>query len=298
MATKPRRTRRPNEPRPPRVMSAEEIAAAAPHDLEAGDRRPRGVGRPAVRRRRPGPRAAARAGGKRQESSSFASCRRTRRRWARCGMRTTRPHPKISGMQALWQRIQNKACGKDATEATSPEDQAQIDAAHEALRAAERARKAREKMAALRERLRNPPAPDAPELIGAIFDATGAVRGDLSTSSATTGIGNYTATHLLTVGGTWRACRLSPLLRELDSVEITGMGIQQPVGPGASHRSSRSTGYATSCCSCGSGGMAHGGRRGRYRPGYLRRPCTRDRGGGMGPRADARKLTRLPGALW
>jgi hypothetical protein len=70
---------------------------------------------------------------------------------------------------ALWERVRKVGRRQAACEATSPEDQAQLDAAHEALRAAERDRKAGEKMAALRGRLHNPPSPDAPELIGAIM---------------------------------------------------------------------------------------------------------------------------------
>ena len=221
MATKPRRTRRPNEPTPPRVISVEEIAAAAPHDLEtaiaaheawadrlfAADDPGRGL--PPVQA------AAARKQQLRQLQTHTEAVGPLR-------VAYDATSPEHQREQALWQRIQNKARRKAAAEATSPEDQAQIDAAHEALRVAERARKAREKMAALRERLHNPPSPDAPELIGAIMmqpELLEALEHKLREDQD----GTWTATHMLTAEELGVLCVCLHLLRELGSVEISGM---------------------------------------------------------------------------
>ena len=184
---------------------------------------------------------------------------------------------------------------KAAAEATSPEDQAQIDAAHEALRVAERARKAREKMAALRERLRNPPSPDAPELIGAIMmqpELLEALEHKLREDSD----GTFTATHMLTAEELGVLCVCLHFLRELGSVRSSGMGTSCPLAETrtAACRDRRAERRASPAAPP-TAALVH--RRGRCCPRQLRRPCTRDRGGEMGPRADARKLTRLPGAL-
>ena len=221
MATKSRRTRRPNEPRPPRVMSAEEIAAAAPHDLEAAI---------AAHEAWADRLFAADDPGRGLPPAQAQAARKQQLRQLQTHTEAVGPlrdaydatSPEHQREQALWQRIQNKARRKAAAEATSPEDQAQIDAAHEALRAAERDRKAREKMAALRERLHNPPSRDAPELIGAVLMQP-ALFEALEHKLRNDGTGNYTATHLLTVEEVGVLAVCLHLLRELGSVEITGM---------------------------------------------------------------------------
>ena len=255
MAAKTKRVRRPNEPTRPPLMSREEIEAAPPHVIEAALAAHEGWTDRLLVADDPGrglPRAQAQAARQKQprELEAHNQTAMLLREW------WEELSPERQQERAFSERFRSLGRRKAAAAATTPEAQAQLDAAHEALRAAERDRKAREKMAALIERLHNPPSPDAPELIGAVMmmpELLEAVEHKLRRDSD----GTYTATHQLTVEELGVLVTVLHLLRGLGSVEITGMASsarwprrEPPLVP--SHRSSRWTGYATSCCSCGS----------------------------------------------
>jgi hypothetical protein len=190
---------------------------------------------------------------------------------------------------ALWERVRKVGRRQAACEATSPEDQAQLDAAHEALRAAERDRKAGEKMAALRGRLHNPPSPDAPELIGAIM-ALPELLGALDHRLRADQDGTFTATHQLTAEELGVLCVCLHLLRESAPIRVEGMSTsarwprrEPPLVATPDLRGrAPSTAQTAAALVC---------RPQRYRPRHLRppHPRTRDR---MGPRAAARQLNR------
>ena len=94
---------------------------------------------------------------------------------------------------------------------------------HEKLAAQERDRKTREKIQALKQRLHNPPSPDAPELIGAVMmqpELLEALEHKLRQDQD----GTWTATHMLTAEELGVLVVCLHLLRELGSVEISGMG--------------------------------------------------------------------------
>ena len=79
------------------------------------------------------------------------------------------------------------------------------------------------RLAALRERLRNPPSPDAPELIGAVM-AQPELLEALEHKLRADQDGTFTATHKLTAEELGVLCVCLHLLRELGSIEISGMG--------------------------------------------------------------------------
>jgi hypothetical protein len=213
--------RRPNEPTRPPVISAEEIEAAPPHKLEealaahegwadrllAADDPGRGLP--------PAEAAAARQQHLRELETQTEMAARLRSHWE-----ATAPEKQQEAV--WWQRIQNKARRQAAAAATSPEEQARLDAAHDRLAKAERDRKAREKIARHKERLHNPPSPDAPELIGAVLmqpELLDALEHKLRQDSD----GTWYATHQLTVEELGVLVTVLHLLRELGSVEIAGM---------------------------------------------------------------------------
>jgi hypothetical protein len=149
MATK--RLRRPNESQRPKPLSTEELESAGPQALEkaitaherwsdkllAADDPGRGLP--------PAQAQAARQTQLQHLQANTVELSRLRSVWEATS-------PEGQREADIWQRLQNVGRRKQAHEATSSEDQAQLDAAHEALRAAERERKAREKMSALKER--------------------------------------------------------------------------------------------------------------------------------------------------
>ncbi len=80
----------------------------------------------------------------------------------------------------------------------------------------------REKIQALRQRLRNPPSPDAPELIGAVMMQP-ALLESLEYRLRDDGTGKFTAGFLLEPLELGVLATCLHLLRELGSVEISGM---------------------------------------------------------------------------
>jgi hypothetical protein len=203
-------------------MTAEEIERLPPHVLEealaaseawadrllAADDPGRGLP--------PAEAAAARQQHLREVETQTEMAERLRSHWEETS-------PERQQDRALFERFRSVGRRKAAAAATSPEEQARLDAAHAALRAAERDRKAREKFEALKQRLHNPPSPDAAELIGAVMmqhELFEACEHKLRQDSD----GTWYATHQLTVEELGVLAVCLHLLRELGSVEITGMG--------------------------------------------------------------------------
>jgi hypothetical protein len=221
MAAKAKRVRRPKEPTRPRVMSSEEIQAAAPHVLQealaahegwadrlmVADDPGRGLPRMEAQ--------AARAKQLRELETHRETADMLRRQWEETS-------PERQQERALFERFRSVGRRKGAATHTTAEEQAQLDAAHEAMHAAERDRKAREKIRALKQRLRNPPSADAPELVGAIMMQPELLE-SLEHRLRQDSDGTYTATHQLTVEELGVLVTVLHLLRELGSVEIPGM---------------------------------------------------------------------------
>ena len=221
MAPRTKRLRRPGEPQRPRPLSAQELETAGPEKLEkaikthaewsdkllAADDPGRGLP--------PAQAQAARQTQLQHLQEHTVELTRLRGVWEATS-------PEGQREAALWQRLQNVGRRKQAHQATSPEAQAALDQAHEALRAAERERKTREKLAALRERLLHPPSADAPELIGAVLmqpELLEALEHRLREDQD----GTWTATHQLEPLEVGVLVTCLHLMREVGSIEISGM---------------------------------------------------------------------------
>jgi hypothetical protein len=149
-------------------MSAEEIEAAPPHKLEEALAAHEGWADRLLAADDPGSglppaeAAAARQKHLRELETQTEMAARLRSHWEATS-------PEKQEDRALFERFRSAARRKAAAAATSPEEQQQLNEMHERLAAQDRNRKAKEKMRRLRERLHNPPSPDAPELIGAVL---------------------------------------------------------------------------------------------------------------------------------
>jgi hypothetical protein len=203
-------------------MSNEEIEAAGPHVLEealaahegwadrlmAADDPGRGLP--------PAQAEAARSTQLRELEAHREMVDRLRSHWQETA-------PEEQAGRALFERFRSVARRKAAAAATTPEEQQRLNEMHERLAAQERDRKAREKIQALKQRLHNPPSHDAPELVGATMmqpELLEALEHKLREDQD----GTWTATHMLTAEELGVLVVCLHLLRELGSVEITGMG--------------------------------------------------------------------------